>query len=298
MAIEQHAHTVGKATVTRIEELALVELLTPASLFPDWDARLLGDHPDWLPPETMDESREHIVLSVHSWLIRDSGRTILIDTGVGNGKVRPYAPYFDRLNNPFLERLQATGVEPEDINYVLLTHLHVDHVGWNTRLEGGGWVPTFPKARYIFSRAEHAYFSDPRNQTARNRTSFQVQKDSVEPIINSGLADMIEIDGSEPIEGLTFHSTPGHSFAHASIGFRSGAQEALFAGDVLHCPLEVYQPGWNTVFDAFPEKARESRIWALKFAADHEATIFSSHFPGSSAGNVLRDGSGFRWRFR
>jgi glyoxylase-like metal-dependent hydrolase (beta-lactamase superfamily II) len=294
---EQDAHTVGQATVTHIRELTLANI-TPAALFPDWDAGVLADHPDWLPPEAMDESREHILLSVHSWLIQESGRTILIDTGAGNGKKRPYAPYFDRLNNPFLERLRAVGVAPEDIDYVLLTHLHVDHVGWNTRLEGGSWVPTFPKARYIFSRAEHAYFTDPQNQTARNRTTFQVQKDSVEPIIKSGLADMIEIDGSESIKGFTFHPTPGHSFAHASIAFRSGAEQALFAGDVLHCPLEVYKPDWNTVFDAFPEEARESRMWALKFAADHEAMIFSSHFTASSAGNVLRDGSGFRWRFR
>src|SRR5215510_8167297 len=162
MAIEEHAHTVGNATVRCIRELALVGLLTPAALFPDWDATLLVDHPDWLPPESMDESREHIVLSVHSWLVQDSGRTILIDTGAGNGKIRPYAPYFDRLNNPFLERLQAAGIGPEDVNYVLLTHLHVDHVGWNTRLEGGRWVPTFPKARYIFSRTDRDYFDPAR----------------------------------------------------------------------------------------------------------------------------------------
>jgi hypothetical protein len=178
MTIKQYAYTVGQATVTRIQELTLANI-TPAALFPDWDAGVLADHPDWLPSEAMDESREHILLSVHSWLIQESGRTILIDTGAGNGKKRPYAPYFDGLNNPFLERLRAVGVAPEDIDYVLLTHLHVDHVGWNTRLQGGSWVPTFPKARYIFSRAEHAYFTDPQNQTARNRTTFQVQKDSV-----------------------------------------------------------------------------------------------------------------------
>lgn len=109
---------------------------------------------------------------------------------------------------------------------------------------------------------------------------------------------MIEIDGSEPIAGFTFHPTPGHSIAHASIAFRSGEERALFAGDVLHCPLKVYEPDWNTVFDAFPEEARASRMWALKFAADHEAMLFSSHFPASSAGKVLRVGSGFRWRFR
>ena len=106
--------------------------------------------------------------------------------------------------NPFIERPQAFGIGPTDIDYVLLTHLHVDHVGWNTRLEGKLWVPTFPNARYLFSRVERAYFTDPQNHTERNRTSFQVQKDSVDPIIEAGLADLIEVDGSEPIEAAAF----------------------------------------------------------------------------------------------
>jgi glyoxylase-like metal-dependent hydrolase (beta-lactamase superfamily II) len=297
MASAQQSYTIGQARVTRIDELMLSNF-TPAALFPDWDASILAENPDWLLLGTMDESQEHILLSVHSWVIQEPGRTTLVDTGVGNGKNRPDAPYFDRLNNPFIERLQALGVGPADVDYVLLTHLHADHVGWNTRLEGELWVPTFPNARYLFSRVEHAYFTDPQNHTERNRTSFQVQKDSVDPIIEAGLADLIEVDGSEPIEGFTFYPTPGHSIGHASIGFRSGNDLALLLGDVFHSPVEVYQPDWNTVFEAFPEQARKSRKWALNFAADNKATCFSSHFPGSSVGNVLRKGSGFGWQFR
>jgi glyoxylase-like metal-dependent hydrolase (beta-lactamase superfamily II) len=195
---------------------------TPGALFPDWNPNIVVTNPDCLQPDTMDDSREHILMSVHSWLVREPGRTTLVDTGVGNGKHRPYAPFFDQLKNPFLERLQATGVEPIDIDYVLLTHLHVDHVGWNTCLEGDRWVPTFPKARYLFSRAEREYFTDPKNHTERNRTSFQVQNDSIDPIIEAGLADPIEVDGTEPIEGFIFYPTPGHSVRHALIGFRSG----------------------------------------------------------------------------
>jgi glyoxylase-like metal-dependent hydrolase (beta-lactamase superfamily II) len=296
VVIRQHAYLIGQATVTRIGEMML-SIFTPAALFPDWNANVLADHPDWMPPETMDESRDHLLMSVHSWLIQDGARTILVDPGVGNWKDRPDAPYFHRLNNPFLERLREAGVGPADVNYVLLTHLHVDHVGWNTRLEGERWVPTFPNARYIFSRAEHAYFTNPQNYSERHRTSFQVQKDSVEPIIQSGLADMIDIDGNESIKGFTFHPTPGHTVAHASIEFRSGEERALFAGDVFHCTVEIYRPDWNTVFEAFPEAARESRLWVLNFAAEQEALVFSSHLPGSSAGNVKRDGAGFRWQF-
>jgi glyoxylase-like metal-dependent hydrolase (beta-lactamase superfamily II) len=297
MASAQQFYMIGQARVTRIEELMLSNF-TSAALFPDWDPSIVAANPDWVTPGTMDESQEHILLSVHSWLIQEPGRTTLVDTGVGNGKSRPYAPYFDRLNNSFIERLQALGVGPADVDYVLLTHLHVDHVGWNTRLAEDRWVPTFPNAQYLFSRAEHAYFSDPQNLTDRNRTSFQVQEDSVDPIIEAGLADQIEIDGSEPIPGFTFYATPGHSVGHASIGFRSGKDLALFPGDVFHSPVEIYRPNCNTVFDAFPEEARKSRKWALNFAADNKPTCFSSHFPVSSAGNVVREGCGFRWQFR
>jgi glyoxylase-like metal-dependent hydrolase (beta-lactamase superfamily II) len=296
MAIDNHTFTLGQATVTRINELTLSNF-TPAALFPDWDANIIAKHPDWIQPGTMDESKEHVLMSVHSWLIQEPRRTTLIDTGVGNGKHRPYAPFFDQLNNPFVERLQAAGVAPPDVDYVLLTHLHVDHAGWNTRLEGDRWVPTFPNARYVLSRREHEYFSDPKNHTERNRTSFQVQEDSVNPIIEAGLADLIEIDGSEPIDGFTFYPTPGHSAHHASIGFRSDNHLALFLGDILHWPIEVYQPEWNTVFDAFLEEARHSRAWALNFAVDNDTIVFTSHFPASSAGKIVRDGSGFGWRF-
>jgi len=295
MANAQPFHTIGQAKVTRIDELMLSNF-TPPALFPDWDATIVAEHPDWLPPGTVDESREHLLLSVHTWLIQEPGRTILIDTGIGNGKDRPYAPFFDRLNTSFIGRLQAMGVEPANVDYVLLTHLHVDHAGWNTRLEGDRWVPTFPNARYLFSRAEREYYTDPQNRTERNRTSFQLQKDSVEPIIEAGLATLIETDGSEPVDGFSFYPTPGHSIAHASICFRSGQDVALFLGDVLHSPVEVYVPDWNTVFDAFPDEARKSREWALNFAAENGATVFTSHFPAPSVGRILRERSGFCWR--
>ena len=287
---------IGQATVTRISEFSLSNF-TPAMLLPDWNSKVLTELPDQITSKMMDADQAHLLLSVHSWLVRDRDRTILIDTGVGNGKARPDALYFNHLNTPYLERLQAAGCEPEDIDYVLLTHLHVDHVGWNTQWKNGCWVPTFPNARYIFARAEYDYFTDPQNFSDRNRTSFAVQKDSVAPVIEAGLADLIEIDGSEPIAGFTFYPTPGHSIAHSSIVLRSGGETALFAGDVMHHPVQVFRPKWNSVFDAFPEAAQQSRAWALTFAADHQATVFSSHFPASSIGGVERNEPGFIWKF-
>jgi len=193
--------------------------------------------------------------------------------------------------------LSRAGVEPGEVDHVLLTHLHVDHVGWNTRLANGAWLPTFPNAQYHFSRAEHDYFTDPRNHTERNRTSFMVQADSVDPVIAAGQARMIDLDGSEAIPGFTFIPTPGHTATHASIVFRSGGEVALFPGDLLHHPLQVYRPGWASVFDAFPEQAAKSRAWALAFAADQRATVFTSHLPSTSAGRVERAESGYLWTF-
>lgn len=176
-------------------------------LLRDWNLEVLTELEDETISKMIDFTQAHLLLSVHSWLVRDRDRNILIDTGAGNGKPRPYAPYFDHLDTPYLERLRAAGCEPEDIDYVLLTHLHVDHVGWNTQLENGDWLPTFPNARYIFARAEYDYFTDPQNLSDRNRTSFAVQQDNIVPVIEAGLAELIEIDGNEPIEGFTFHPT-------------------------------------------------------------------------------------------
>jgi len=287
--------SVGDARITRVFELQLATF-TPSQLIPLWDEAREGLLPQ-LPPAATDASGEHVVISIHSWLVRDRGRTILVDTGAGNDKQRPFAPYFHELHNPFLERLALAGVTPEDVDFVLLTHLHVDHVGWNTRLQNGRWVPTFPNARYVFSRAEHAYFTNPANRSERNRTSFAAQVDSVDPVIEAGLADMIEVNGSEVLDGISFYLTPGHTPTHASIVLRSEGGTAIFQGDVMHCPVQVAHPNWNSTFDASAEDSIRSRAWALAFAADNQAEVFSSHFPASGAGRIVRTRNGFEWRF-
>lgn len=296
MSDEANIHNVGTATIIRVKDLDLTSF-TPKAILPEWESGLLVDHPGCAGPETMGATPEHLLMSVHAWVVRDGDRTILIDPGAGNDKERPYAPHFDHLHTPFLENLRTAGVEPEDVDYVLMTHLHVDHVGWNTRQEGGRWVPTFPNAKYIFAQAEYDYFTDPRNHDDRNRTSFMVQRDSVDPVIRAGLAQMIQVDGREVIPGFTFLPTPGHTAAHASIVFTSGEAVALFTGDLLHHHLQVFRPDLASVFDAFPETAAASRVWALHFAADNKAIIFSSHLSGPSAGRVTRDAVGLHWAF-
>ncbi|HEY3425415.1 MAG TPA: MBL fold metallo-hydrolase [Negativicutes bacterium] len=296
MTIKSKTYQVGDVNVTRIDELVLNNV-TPSALFPNWDTEVLRDHQSWLSPGSMDANLKYALMSVHTWVVKTRHHTILIDTGVGNDKERPFTPGFDHLQLPYLEKLSAVGVEPEAVDYVLLTHLHVDHVGWNTRRVNGHWVPTFPNARYVFSKTEYEYYKDTANHNTRNKTSVVIQQDSVVPIIEAGLADMINIDGSEFIDGLSFNPTPGHSIDHSTISLSSCGAEALFVGDLLHHPIQVRYPEWNSMFDAFPEQACSSRLWALEYAAKRQAILFSSHFPESSAGLVTRKGKRFAWHY-
>jgi glyoxylase-like metal-dependent hydrolase (beta-lactamase superfamily II) len=296
MTINPKTYTIGDAKVSSVDELTLNNV-SPASLFPDWNPELLTGHQSWLSPDSMDMDCKHAFMSVHTWIIQTKNHTILIDTGVGNDKDRPYTPGFNHLKLPYLEKLSALGVKPEEVDYVLMTHLHVDHVGWNTRYEDGHWVPTFPNARYVFSKKEYEYYTNPANHNDRNKTSAIILQDSIVPVIDAGLADMIKIDGSEVIDSLSFMPTPGHSIDHASIRFSSHGEEALFAGDLLHHPIQVRYPELNSVFDAFPEQAHRSRLWALEYAIKKHATLFCSHFPGSSAGLVTHNDQKFNWQY-
>lgn len=290
MNAEPKTYELGGAKITRVEELLLRDLPFRA-VFPEWPDH--AAHGEAGQPE--DPANGELLLSLHTWLVRDHNRVILVDTGVGNHKPRPFTPYFDGLRTPFLERLAAQGIRPHEVDFILMTHLHVDHVGWNTRLVDGKWRPTFPNAQYIFSRAEYEYFTDPANNSDRNKTSFIVQQDSVQPIVEAGQARMIEIDGSEAIEGFRFLPTPGHTIDHSSIVFARGADTALFVGDLLHHPMQVRYPDVNSTFDAFADQARASRRRALEYAATRGALVFTTHFPPGSAGKVRQAGDHFVW---
>ncbi|WP_133650310.1 MBL fold metallo-hydrolase [Paraburkholderia flava] len=286
------SYQIGNATVTRVTELTLSEI--PADyLFPNRDRSVLADaRPHWINSENTAEDGQSVALSVHSWIVRLAGKTILIDTGVGNGKSRPLNPVFNQLDTPYLSRLAAAGVQPADIDLVLITHLHVDHVGWNTVLAGNRWVPTFPNAKYVFSAPEYEFYA---NEKHVQTPSAGVFADSVQPIVDAGQAVLIDAAKQQSVHGFTFHQTKGHSFDHLSITLESAGELALFSGDVMHHPVQVAKPDWNSVYCEFQEDARRSRYWALNFAADNRATFFSSHFPGTSVGVVERDATGFKW---
>ncbi|WP_028534363.1 MBL fold metallo-hydrolase [Paludibacterium yongneupense] len=280
---------IGDARVTRVTETHLTGL-TPSFLYADWDATLLDTYPPLR--SNLDGTGEHAIISIHTWVVELAGQTILIDTGIGNHKERPFSQMFHGLNTPFLQRLEAAGVRPDDVDHVLLTHLHADHVGWNTHLVDGRWLATFRNARYVLPQGEVDYFGTP--ASANRRIVFD---DSVAPVIEAGQAVTIGLEGGDYLDGFHFHPTPGHSAGHMSISLTSRGETAIFSGDVMHSPVQVYRPTWNSVFCAEQERARESRRWLLEFAATNRAAVFTAHFPQSSAGLVQHTGDDLAWRY-
>ncbi|CAB3717647.1 MBL fold metallo-hydrolase [Trinickia soli] len=284
-------HRVGAATVTRIDETGFA--LAPNLLFPDWstaDGRALEEH---FSIESLDLSNTRVPLKTHLWVVEIGGMTIVVDTGIGNGKSRPFSALFDKLDNPVLDRLEAAGFMREKIAYVLLTHLHVDHVGWNTHWQDGRWAPVFPNATYVFGERECDYFATPEGESRR-----MVFEDSVRPVIDAGQAQVVPDAGAEILDGIRFLPTFGHSIGHMAIEIRSCGETALFSGDVMHSAVQVHRPDWNSMFCLDQEQARASRQRLLARAADTGATVFAAHFAETSAGTVRRiDKDGFQWRY-
>jgi len=286
-----HIYRVGEVTVTRVTETTID--IAPERLFPEWRPELLAGEERRFAPSAPAALRERIPTSVHSWLVRTPNATILVDTGIGNGKSRPQA-FFDHLDTPYLERLAAAGVTPEQVDYVLITHIHTDHVGWNTRWLDGRWVPSFPNATYVFPRRGHDYFS---SAEGRARPNYGMYEDSILPVIAAGQARMISPEGEEVLPGIRYLPTPGHSVDHMSISLVSQGREALFAGDIMHSPIQVHAPSLSSMFCADPLQARHSRERVLDHCAEHDVLYFSSHFAETSAGRIARVDGGYLWNF-
>ncbi len=301
--------TAGKTTIQKVHEMDL-NGFTLQQLLPAMEEHLPELHPGWLPPGTV--AGEFALLSIHSWLVRHEGMTILIDTGAGNDKSRPQQKDLDHLQNPFLDRLAAVGATPEMIDYVLNTHIHSDHVGWNTRLVDGRWEPTFPNATTICSSLEWRYGealasgSEEGIEAARTEAGLGLPvrvpvsgtfDDSMRPLTTTEGVRLIEVKGQEVLPGIRYLSTPGHSIDHAAIEITSEGRRVIFGGDVMHHPLELYDPDLVSSFCEFPDAARRSRRALLERAAEEKALFMTAHFPLSSAGEITRDGAGFRWTF-
>lgn len=285
--------TLGEVTVTRVKEYYGSVWMTPAEFFPESPDGAWEAHRGWLAPDFWDPETDECRSAIQTWLLRSEGRTILVDTGVGNHKDRPHAPVWNRLETDFLDNLAAAGVRPEDVDVVVNTHLHTDHVGWNTRLEDRTWVPTFPNATYLIPRHEFDFWN-PANEhrSVLGRGNQNVFEDSVAPVHEAGLTQLWE--GSYRIDGnLRLDLAPGHTPGSSVLTLESGRDRALFVGDVVHTALQIVEPATNSCFCEDPAAARATRRELLGRAAEDHALVFPAHLGGSGAVQVERDGSKF-----
>jgi glyoxylase-like metal-dependent hydrolase (beta-lactamase superfamily II) len=235
-------------------------------------------------------------ISVHSFVLRVDGRNILVDTCCGNDKKRSLPPV-SMQSWPYIENLARAGLRPEDIHLVMCTHLHFDHVGWNTRLKDGSWVPTFPNARYLFGRRDLEFFSKQRHE-ATHREAFD---DSVAPILDAGLADLVDSDmpiHREIGDGIWLEDVSGHSPGNLCVTAECGGDRAIFSGDCFHHPIQLIRPDAAFFADEDPVKACATRRRLLERYADTDAIFFPAHFMGATAGRVERvDAEQLRFRY-
>ena len=285
---------IGSATVTRVEEV-LEQGFLPAFLFPGFDPALIEAHPQLGTPNFLHRESGKVISSIHSWLVRLGGKTILIDTGSGNGKARalPLLQRFHMLDFPYLDNLAAAGVSPDEVDLVICTHLHVDHVGWNTRAEGGRWVPTFRNARYVFGKAEFEHWTSGDGPSLFPQ-NVPVIVDSVLPLVEAGLVDFVEA-GDSILPGLTVEAAPGHTTTQLAVKYEAPGGGFICTADVLHQPIQIYQPELNSCFCEDGEQARATRRRVLDYCADSGALLLPMHFGPPHAGYVRRAGNGYRF---
>lgn len=280
--------TVGDHTVRRIDEVVLPPETGPW-LLPDATADLVTGTP-WLRPDFADD-QGILRLASHSFAVEMDGMRILVDTGIGNGKRRANPAWHD-LETDYESRLRAAGFAPESVDLVVLTHLHADHVGWNTRSEGDDWVPTFPNARYLTTRTEWDYWAGVEMEEAR----LQMFRDSVHPVRDAGLFDLIDVadGGTDVAPGIRLLPTPGHTPGQVAVELSSSGETALVTGDSIHHPVQMSHPAVGSCVDIAPELAARTRNDMLDSLADTSTLLLGSHFAPPTAGHVRRDNGAYR----
>jgi glyoxylase-like metal-dependent hydrolase (beta-lactamase superfamily II) len=289
------AFRVGPALITRIEEV-LEQGFEPARALPGFDPSLFERYPILASPNFYDASSGKLMSSIQSWLIRLGSRTILVDTASGNGKARalPVFQRFHMLDRPYLDNLARAGVTPDDVDTVFLTHLHVDHVGWNTRHEENRWVPTFRNARYLIGRGEFEHWTSGLGPRLMPE-NVAVIEDSVLPVVEAGLVDFVE-PGDEIAPGLVVEAAPGHTATQLNLRYTAPEGESFVcSADVMNQPIQIYAPELNSWFCEDQEVARATRLQLLEDCARTGALLLPSHFGYPHAGYVRRDGNAYRF---
>jgi len=275
---------IGNVTVTKVVE---VDMPTEGSfVLPDATPASLKTVP-WLAPDFV-TADGILLMSIHALVVESQGRKIVVDTCLGNDKERAI-PDWNMRSGPFLSDLAKAGYPRESIDTVVCTHLHVDHVGWNTMKVGNAWRPTFPNARYLFGRKEWDYWkNDPEEWNSA------VTGDSVRPIVDAGLAELVEADHKLTSE-VWLEPTHGHTPGHVSVRISSAGEDAVITGDMMHHPCQIARPEWASSFDWNQEQGRVTRKAALARWSAGGYLVIGTHFAGPTAGKLVPDGDGYRF---
>ncbi len=274
--------TVGRLKISKIVEIESIG--SSKFILPQASDEAIREIP-WLTPDfATPEGR--LKLAIQSWIVETPTRKIVIDTCVGNDKQGRMLPAWNNLDKPYLQDMAVAGYPADSIDTVICTHLHVDHVGWNTKLSDGKWVPTFANARYVFGKREYEHWKAD-DTSATRRLVFE---DSVQPIVDAGLADLVASD-AQLSDDITLIPTPGHSPDHMSILFKSDGQEALFVGDTAHHPIQMAHIDWSSTADSDQAQAADTRQRLFSRFADTPTLVFGGHF---GPGYLKRDGKAFK----
>ncbi|GAA2600252.1 MBL fold metallo-hydrolase [Streptomyces roseoviolaceus] len=280
--------TVGDVAVHRIDEVPLPAATGPW-LLPDATPDVVAGQ-DWLRPHFTDDEGV-LRIDSHSFAFTTGGLRVLVDTGIGNGKQRANPAWHD-LDTDYLRRLTAAGFPPDSVDLVILTHLHADHVGWNTREVNGEWVPTFPHARYLTSRVEREFWAG----YAMDEARAQMFRDSVIPVEEAGRLDLLDVpaEGVEVAPGLRLIPTPGHTPGHLAVELTSRGRTALITGDCVHHPVQLAHPGIGACVDIDPGQSEASRRGLLDSLAGTDTLLLGTHFAPPTAGRVVAHEGAYR----
>ncbi|BFV60891.1 MBL fold metallo-hydrolase [Kitasatospora sp. CMC57] len=293
--------SVQRMTLGDVEIIRLVEwrgtFMPSRELVPGAGAEVWRENREWLAPDHWEPETERAGGALQTWVLRSGGRTVVVDTGVGNGRERP-GSQFHHWQGDFPGLLARAGIAPEEVDVVVNTHLHIDHVGWNTTPVEGGWAPTFPNARYLLPAADERWFG-PENEYAKGARAVDrlIYQDSIGPVHQAGLVDLW--DGTHRIdEHLTLESAPGHTPGSAVLRLSSGGDRAVFVGDLMHSPVQILRPSCSSCLCLDPVQAAVSRRRILERASEERELVIPAHFGGAGAVQVRKVRDGFalgRW---
>jgi len=281
--MKQGKWKIGDVTVTRVVEIEATGGMS--RVIPDAKRERLQEIP-WMYPHFADENGR-MRGAIHALIVETPDRTIMVDTCVGNDKERGN-PAWNQLQTEFLGDMEKAGYVLDVIDTVLCTHLHIDHVGWNTMLVDGKWVPTFPKARYLIGQVEFAHW-----QADTDVDQVAVMTDSVLPVFDADLVDLVETNHKISDE-ISLIPTVGHTPGHVSVMIKSNGEEAMITGDFIHHPCQFAHPEWSSSFDTDPVQSAQTRREIFDKYADTPTLIIGTHFATPTAGHLKRDGDAYR----